>query len=320
MTDDPAVQAQLRKRKPHTAFVILIISLAQMVMMAVAIILNGGIEPLGVNYMAGPSNLVLLHLGAKWAPCMRAEPWRQEATPIVRCPSGYEGPTLNGTHCEYYDVIEFRCGMGGWLGGEYPDQYWRFVTPIFLHTGLFHLAINLVFQIWRGVPIERDIGSIRMFLIYFISAIFGIAFGAIMAPNAISTGPSGALFSLLAILLIDLILNWKLAVSPVKNLIVLIVIIIFLLAIGILPFIDNFMHVGGFLAGILAACIFVPHINFGKWDAIRKKILVIVAIILLLGIYAIAFYTFYDGVETNHCSWCEIIDCIPPGTDWCATI
>lgn len=319
MTEDPNVVRQVNAMKPHKPIVLLLLTLAQIVMMAVEIIVNNGIEPMNINYMAGPSNRVLLSLGAKWAPCMRAEPWKASATPYVPCPTGYEGPRVNDTLCAYYDAIEFQCGMGGFFNSDVPNQYWRFITPMFLHTGIIHLVMNMIFQVWRGFPVERDIGSVRLFCVYFISGIFGVAFGATMSPNQISTGPSGALFSLLAILLIDLILNWKLVVSPVKNLIVLLVIIIVLLGLGLLPFVDNFMHVGGFIAGILSACIFVPHIAFGKWDAVRKKVLVFVALPLLGFIYFMAFYSFYDNVETDYCSWCEVIDCVPPGTAWCSS-
>lgn len=151
--DDPEVQKQLRERQPHKPYVLLLVTLAQIVMMAVSIIVNNGIEPMNLNYMAGPSTLTLLQLGAKYAPCMRQEPWKANVT-SVPCPSGYTGtPGANNT-CAYYDALAYTCGMGGWLGGSTPDQYWRFITPVFLHTGLIHLATTMIFQV-RFLPLAR---------------------------------------------------------------------------------------------------------------------------------------------------------------------
>ena len=54
-----------------------------------------------------------------------------------------------------------------------PDQWWRFIAPIFLHSGAIHVVIVLIVQYQLGVPIERTIGWLRMGLIYIISGVGG---------------------------------------------------------------------------------------------------------------------------------------------------
>ncbi len=38
-----------------------------------------------------------------------------------------------------------------------------------------------------------------------------------------------------------------------------------ILLVGLLPWFDNWAHIGGFFVGLFASCIFLPQINFGPW-------------------------------------------------------
>ena len=77
------------------------------------------------------------------------------------------------------------CGMGGFPGTpKAPNQFWRFITPIFLHTGVVHLLLNLTMQLRQGLQMERDIGSLRMGLIYLICGISGNLLGSLLAPRS----------------------------------------------------------------------------------------------------------------------------------------
>jgi membrane associated rhomboid family serine protease len=137
--------------------------------------------------------LTLLGLGAKYAPCMRPNETQYELTPTVPCGTLFpqtDGETVNGTCVvDYYKYLSYFCGMGGFT---VPYQGWRFITPIFLHTGLIELAFTVVFQVWKGFQMEHDIGWWRMGIIYFLSGIFGVGWSANMTPNngVISLTPS----------------------------------------------------------------------------------------------------------------------------------
>jgi len=87
------------------------------------------------------------------------------------------------------------CGFG-MEEGEKPNQWFRFITPIFLHAGVIHLLFNLVFQIKTGIPMEKEFGSWRMGIIYMISGIFGFIFEAKSLGYAPSVGCSGALYGI----------------------------------------------------------------------------------------------------------------------------
>jgi len=93
--------------------------------------------------------------------------------------------------CSIADI----CGFG-MEEGDKPNQWFRFISPIFLHAGIIHLTFNLLFQIRTGIPMEKEFGSWRMAIIYMISGIFGFIFEAKAVGYAPSVGCSGALYGI----------------------------------------------------------------------------------------------------------------------------
>ena len=89
--------------------------------------------------------------------------------------------------------------------------------------------------------------------------------------------------------------------------------------IGLLPFLDNFAHIGGFVIGIVTSVICVPSITFGKWGARRKKIMVCIAIPVYLVMMGGLFFVFYDGLDASNCVVCQAFDCVPLVPGWCDT-
>ena len=76
--------------------------------------------------------------------------------------------------------------------------------------------------------------------------------GKFAATMIASTGASGCLFGILALTLLDLIYRWNERTSPVRELMFLIGDILVSFVLGLLPGLDNFSHIGGFLSGLVA--------------------------------------------------------------------
>lgn len=203
------------------------------------------------NPMIGPSTYVLINMGARFVPCMRVTPGVQDsATPITwPCPNTTTSDTNSpSNHCDLGEL----CGFSG-FDYEDPNQWFRFIVPMFLHAGIIHIAFNLLLQLTMGRDMEKAIGSIRFALVYFSSGIFGFVLGGNFAASAIaSTGCSGCLFGILALVLLDLVYNWNDRRSPVKDLMWVLVDILISFVLGLLPGLDNFSHIGGFLMGLAA--------------------------------------------------------------------
>jgi len=82
-------------------------------------------------------------------------------------------------------------------------------------------------------------------------------------------------------------------------------------------YIVNFVVVGGLLFGVPTAIVFVPYITFGKWDAARKRILLVVCVPLVFVMFLVAFLTFYLIRTPDFCSFCHYINCVPYSADLC---
>lgn len=216
------------------------------------------------NPMIGPSTYVMINMGARYVACMHNVKGIQDlGQPITwPCPNSTSSDASNPSNqCGLGDL----CGFGGVPEPTYtdinqspePNQWFRFITPIFLHAGLIHIGFNLLLQMTIGKEMEIAIGSIRFFLVYVSAGIFGNVMGANYAGvMAASTGASGALFGVIALTLLDLLYSWKDRRSPVKDLMFIMLDVVISFVLGLLPGLDNFAHIGGFLMGLaLGICV-----------------------------------------------------------------
>ncbi|ORX45773.1 hypothetical protein BCR36DRAFT_108329 [Piromyces finnis] len=310
---DPEVRKQLEAMHTHTPYFMYAVTAIQILTYIISLYLNfktsgSPIAPVNTshNIMIGPEAIHLIHMGARYSPCMKnMEEYSTNATwSCIPELKGSKGPNA----CSLSDY----CGFGMEVG-EYPNQWYRFILPIFLHSGLLHLFFNLTFQIRTGVDMEKDFGTWRIGIIYMATGIFGFIFGAY---NSVipSVGCSGALYGLIGCLFLDLIQSWKIIVNPWRELVKMLIIIAASFAIGLCSFIDNSAHVGGFISGILTGLIFLPTISFSKTDLRIKRSAMIVSIFVTIFVFQWVIKTFYS--ENQKCKWCKYINCIDY-KDWC---
>lgn len=228
------------------------------------------------NPMIGPSPWVLINMGARYVPCMHNVHGIQDNTTIIDwgCPNTTDA---NVADCTLSDL----CGFNGVPNPLYngninqspePNQWFRFIIPIFLHAGIIHIGFNLLMQLSLGREMELIIGSVRFFLVYVSAGIFGFVLGGNFAATGIaSTGCSGSLFGVLALSLLDLLYTWddkkRNGLNPMRDLLFLLLDIVISFVLGLLPGLDNFSHIGGFLMGlVLGICLLRSP------DSIRARI------------------------------------------------
>ncbi|XP_073041192.1 RHOMBOID-like protein 9, chloroplastic [Primulina eburnea] len=74
-------------------------------------------------------------------------------------------------------------------------EWWRLVTPIFLHSGIFHIALSSWVLFTFGLEVSRQYGSFTCLLIYLLGGISGnlISFLHTPSPTVGGTGPGFAL-------------------------------------------------------------------------------------------------------------------------------
>lgn len=126
-------------------------------------------------------------------------------------------------------------------------EWWRVITPAFLHYGPFHLAINMYSLFYAGTFLESAIGRWRFALLYVVSGIAGSAGAFLWSPNSIGVGASGAIFGVLGALYV-LERRGNIATGgQIAGLIVLNLVFTFALS----SFISVGAHVGGLIGGVL---------------------------------------------------------------------
>lgn len=148
------------------------------------------------------------------------------------------------------------------------NQYWRLITPIFLHAGIIHIAYNTFFTMHVGFKYEALWGTWRMVIFYFVSGIGGNLLSCLCSPG-LGVGASGAIFGILGGQIGWLFMNWsylKMNPMPVPDIIVqpeqeacnliFMIVLNFMFSIGMESNIDNWAHAGGLISGIFIGTAF----------------------------------------------------------------
>src|ERR1051325_7296334 len=71
-------------------------------------------------------------------------------------------------------------------------QWWRFVTPMFLHVNLLHLIVNM-YSLWMVGPyVEKLYGSAKFIVFWILTGICGVVASYFTVRPALAGGPLGA--------------------------------------------------------------------------------------------------------------------------------
>ena len=83
----------------------------------------------------------------------------------------------------------------GWSIGV-QGEWWRLITSMFLHGGVTHILLNMVSLYIVGKIAEALLGWRDYLALYMASGIVGAATSAVMHPEGLSVGASGAIFGI----------------------------------------------------------------------------------------------------------------------------
>ncbi len=132
-------------------------------------------------------------------------------------------------------------------------QFWRLITPMFLHGSILHLGFNMYALYVLGPGLERHYGHGRFLALYMLAGFAGNVFSFMFTIEP-SLGSSTAIFGLLGAQGVFLYRNRDLFGNIAQRALMNIVMIAVInLVIGLQPGIDNWGHVGGLIGGALFA-------------------------------------------------------------------
>ncbi len=158
-------------------------------------------------------------------------------------------------------------------------EYWRFVTPIFLHIGFVHFAFNNLALYFLGKLTEKIYGSVRFIAIYLLAGIIGNLISFLFAPSSVAAGASGAIFGLFGALLYFGYIYPDLFFKTIGKDIITILAINIVFGFTVSS-IDIYAHIGGLFGGfIIAAIIHLPSDKKRKWLISIISIVVLIAIV-----------------------------------------
>lgn len=171
-------------------------------------------------------------------------------------------------------------------------QWWRLVTPIFLHAGIFHILSNIIIQLRVGGYLNCVYGTAKWIWIYFVSGIFGNILSCIFLPESVGVGSSGALLGILTSWMVWIVFRWRKIPEQCRGqrncqLAVVTGSVAITLGFSFTDYVDWAAHFGGAIQGFLWAGVLLSS----ELDNQLTKILVrTVCFGLACGSYAWAIY------------------------------
>jgi membrane associated rhomboid family serine protease/Tfp pilus assembly protein PilF len=155
-------------------------------------------------------------------------------------------------------------------------EYWRLLTPLFLHIGFTHLAVNCMSLYFVGTLYERCVGRLRFIYVYFVAGLGGSVV-SLAAVNDLAAGASGAIFGIFGALGVYAFKNRAVFGLISRRLVnsVLGLSVLNLLLPVIDPQVDGWAHFGGLLTGVAAGLVAGPWLAAGNLagadDLLRER-------------------------------------------------
>jgi len=138
------------------------------------------------------------------------------------------------------------------LGAKSPaireGQWWRLVTAIFLHAGLFHIGMNLWCLFDLGPEVESLFSTAKFVVFYLVTGVLGFVLSLWWRPMGMSIGASGAVCGLIGVLIGASFHHGHLGKAYRGQLWRW---MIYIAIFGIFFGADNAAHFGGLAAGVL---------------------------------------------------------------------
>jgi membrane associated rhomboid family serine protease len=158
-------------------------------------------------------------------------------------------------------------------------ESYRFLTSMFLHAGILHLALNM-WALWViGRVIEQALGPTRFLALYLVSGLGGSLAVYLFAAGGPTVGASGAIFGLFAALFI---LLRKVGRDASQLLVLIMINVVFTFTISGISIPG---HLGGLATGAIAAMAlaYAPQKNrtMIQYGALGAILVVIVVIALI---------------------------------------
>ncbi|MDQ0232497.1 rhomboid family intramembrane serine protease [Metabacillus malikii] len=154
--------------------------------------------------------------------------------------------------------------LDGYNAGIASGEYWRLVTPIFLHMGLSHLFFNTVSLILFAPALERMLRKGKFILIYLFTGILANIATFLIEPLQYShLGASGAIFGLFGVYLFMVYFRKEL-IDKANSQVILSILVIGVIMTFFTANTNITSHIFGLISGFLLAPLFLQKNKYNS--------------------------------------------------------
>lgn len=132
------------------------------------------------------------------------------------------------------------------IGGE----WWRLVTAVFVHIGVFPLLVNMIGLYFIGLVVEPMLGKFKFLIAYLCTGVIAGLASIWWVAEGVTAGASGAVFGLYGVLLAFATTSYINKKFPKAWLTCAAVYAVFNVFIGLQGATDNAANMGGLAAGV----------------------------------------------------------------------
>ncbi|PMC34016.1 rhomboid family intramembrane serine protease [Bacillus sp. UMB0899] len=146
--------------------------------------------------------------------------------------------------------------LDGYNAGVANGEYWRLITPVFLHIGLGHLFFNSISLILFAPALERMLGKTKFMIVYIGSGLVANIATYIIEPLQYShIGASGAIFGILGVYLFIVVFR-KGQIDQANSQIIISILVIGL----VMTFFNTNINVVAHIFGMIGGFLFAPFV------------------------------------------------------------
>ncbi|XP_072934187.1 rhomboid-related protein 2 isoform X2 [Epargyreus clarus] len=179
-------------------------------------------------------------------------------------------------------------------------EAWRFLTYMLVHVGVVHLLVNLLVQLFLGVPLEMVHKWWRVTLVYLAGVVAGSLATSLTDPRVYLAGASGGVYALIAAHIATIVMNW----AEMEFAIIQLLVFLLLAAVDIgtaiyyryykhmTQNIGYVAHFAGAVAGLLVGIGVLRNLEKRKWEKrLWWAAVVLYFALMLAGVLANIFWT-----------------------------
>lgn len=159
----------------------------------------------------------------------------------------------------------FNFGVGfNYLIAE--GEWWRFITPMFLHGGIFHILFNMFALYLFGPELEKLTGKVRFLTIYFMAGLFGTIITFLIQDQMYNhVGASGAIYGIFGAF--GALVYYARNTMPQLKQVILPIIVISVIMTFLTPNINITAHLTGLVVGFLIGLSYFHPKRIVSWKA-----------------------------------------------------